>query len=194
MNNSTPWLAFLQNFGFAGKALDFTVNLVLFIDTLFLFGLILVLIPLSFVFRDIQKTLHRYGFKGRKSLKVHKQNLYLKAAQQVFDRDPSIFAFVYGHTHQPSLTQKGSRYVLNTGSWLKKLERIPSIFRFLPAVYYPSYQLNYFKIFVNNGKIEILYECLPKVVDSGLTPLEKLAIAGRKKQKPTSIPQLTIVD
>ena len=191
---SKPWLAFLQNFGFAGKALDFTVNLVLFIDTLFLFGLILVLIPLSFVFRDIQKTLRRYGFKGRKGLKVHKQSLYLQAAQQVFERDSSIFAFIYGHTHQPSLTPKGDRYVLNTGSWLKKLERIPSIFRFLPAVYYPSYQLNYFKVFVNNGKIEILYECLPKQAESGLTPLENLAIAGRQKQKPISIPQRTIVE
>ena len=35
---SKPWLDFLQNFGFAGNALYFTVNLVLFIDTVFLFG------------------------------------------------------------------------------------------------------------------------------------------------------------
>ena len=40
---------------------------------------------------------------------------------------------------------------------------------------------------------EILYEYIPKQVESGLTPLEKLAIAGRKKQKPISIPQRTIV-
>ena len=198
---SKPWLEFLQNFGFAGNALYFTVNLVLFIDTLFLGGLILVLIPLSFVFRDIQKTLRRYGFKGKKGLKVHKQSYYLQAAQQVFDRDKDVFAFVYGHTHQPSLTEidskhsyeSGDRYVLNTGSWLKKLKRISSVFRFLPAVYYPSFQLNYFKILVNNDKIEILYECIPKQIQPSLTPLEKLAIAGRKKQKPISIPQRTIV-
>ena len=192
---SKPWLGFLQNFGFAGKALDFTVNLVLFIDTLFLVSLILVLIPLSFVFRDIQKTLRRYGFKGKKGLKIHKQSYYLQAAREVFARDKNVFAFVYGHTHQPSLTQISDRqnYVLNTGSWLKKLKRISSIFRFLPSVYYPSFQLNYFKIFVNHSNIEILYECIPKRVESGLTPLEKLAIAGRKKQKPISIPQRTIV-
>ena len=139
---SQPWLAFLQNFGFAGKALDFTVNLVLFIDMLFLFGLVLVLIPLSFVFRDIKKTLRRYGFKGKKGLKVQKKSLYLQAAQQIFDQNLDVFAFVYGHTHQPSLTKIGDRYVLNTGSWLKKLKRISSIFRFLPAVYYPSFQLS----------------------------------------------------
>ena len=192
---SKPWLGFLQNFGFAGKALDFTVNLVLFIDTLFLVSLILVLIPLSFVFRDIQKTLRRYGFKGKKGLKIHKQSYYLQAAREVFNQDKNVFAFVYGHTHQPSLTQIGNKqnYVLNTGSWLKKLKRISSTFRFLPSVYYPSFQLNYFKIFVNNDNIEILYECIPKQVESGLTPLEKLAIAGRKKQKPISIPQRTIV-
>ena len=192
---SKSWLGFLQNFGFAGKALDFTVNLVLFIDSLFLGSLILVLIPLSFVFRDIQKTLRRYGFKGKKSLKVHKQNYYLQAAREVFERDNNVFAFIYGHTHQPSLTQICDRqnYVLNTGSWLKKLKRISSIFPFLPSVYYPSFQLNYFKIFVNDRNIEILYECIPKQVESGLTPLEKLAIAGRKKQKPVSIPPRTIV-
>ena len=192
---SNPWLGFLQNFGFAGKALDFTVNLVLFIDTLFLVSLILVLIPLSFVFRDIQKTLRRYGFKGKKGLKVHKKSYYLQAARQVFERDKNVFAFIYGHTHQPSLTQIGNQqnYVLNTGSWLKKLKRISSIMPFLPSVYYPSFQLNYFKIFVNNDNIEILYECIPKQVESGLTPLEKIAIAGRKKEKPISIPQRTIV-
>ena len=204
---SKPWLAFLQNFGFAGKALDFTVNLVLFIDTLFLFGSILVLIPLLFVFRDIQKTLRRYGFKGKKGLKIQKKSRYLQAAQQVFNRDKNVFAFVYGHTHQPSLTKinceglhlqglsqdSGDRYVINTGSWLKKLKRVSSVFRFLPAVYYPSYQLNYFKIFVNGDRIEIIYECLPKQAESGLTPLEKLAILGRKKPKPIIIPRKTII-
>ena len=190
---SKPWLAFLQNFGFAGKALDFTVNLVLFIDTLFLFGLILVLIPLSFVFRDLQKTLRRYGFKGKKGLKVQKQSLYLQAAQQVFEQNPNVFAFVYGHTHQPSLTPIGDRYVLNTGSWLKKLKRISSIFRFLPAVYYPSFQLNYFKIFVNGDRLKIVYECLPKQTQPNLTPLEKLAILGRRKPQPIAIPHTTVV-
>ncbi|WP_036486364.1 metallophosphoesterase [Myxosarcina sp. GI1] len=190
---SRPWLAFLQNFGFAGEALNFTVNLVIFIDTLFLFGLILVLIPLSFVFRDIQKTLRRYGFKGKKGLKIQKQSLYLQAAQQVFERNPDVFAFVYGHTHQPSLTQIGSRYVLNTGSWLKKLKRISAIFRFLPAVYYPSFQLNYFKIFANGDRLEIIYEYLPKQAQPNLTPLEKLAILGRRKSQPIAIPHRTVV-
>ena len=161
----------------------------------------IVLIPLSLIFRDVQKTLRRYGFKAKKGAKIQKQNYYLQAAQRVFDRYKDVFAFVYGHTHQPSLTEidskhsyeLGDRYVLNTGSWLKKLKRIPSIFRFLPAVYYPSFQLNYFKIFVNNDRIEILYECIPKQIQPSLTPLEKLAIAGRKKQKTISIPQRTIV-
>ncbi|ACB50610.1 hypothetical protein cce_1260 [Crocosphaera subtropica ATCC 51142] len=198
---SRHWLEFLQNFGFAGKALEFTVNLVLFIDSLFLGSLILVMIPLLFVFRDIQKTLRRYGFKSKKHGLKSKQNSYLEAARQVFEQNPDVFAFVYGHTHHPSLTRidpnssyvLGDRYVINTGSWLKKLKRIPSIFRFFPAVYYPSFQLNYFKIFINNGKIEIFYECLPKEAESGLTLLEKLAIIGRKKQRFISLPQHTII-
>src|SRR5262249_31907879 len=36
--------------------------------------------------------------------------------------------------------------VLNMGTWLKLLHRVPVHFGLLPAVYYPSYRLNYFCI------------------------------------------------
>ena len=87
----------------------------------------------------------------------------------------------------------GDRYVLNMGSWLKKLKRISSIFRFLPAVYYPSFQLNYFKILAEGDRLEIVYECMPKQARSNLTPLEKLAILGRRKPQPIAISHTTVV-
>lgn len=188
---SESWLGFLQNFGFAGRALDFMVNVVLFIDSLFIIALVLVLIPFLFIVRDMRKTLRRYGFQGHKSLKLNKENLYLQVAAQIFQRSPDTTLFIYGHTHQPSLTKINGGYVINTGSWLKKLQRIPARFRFLPAVYSSSFQLNYFKVFEENSIVEIIYECIPKAVQSNLTPLEKTAIFGRKTTIPIRIPQRT---
>jgi hypothetical protein len=36
--------------------------------------------------------------------------------------------------------------VLNTGTWLKLLRRVPVRFGLLPAVHYPGYRLNFFRI------------------------------------------------
>ncbi len=104
------------------------VNVVLFIDALFVIAFALVLIPLWLVSRDVRKTLRRYGFQGQKersSLAKNKESLYLQAAEAAFAKSPDTAIFIYGHTRQPSLTQLNvwaiDRYVLNTGSWLKKL-------------------------------------------------------------------------
>ena len=50
--------------------------------------------------------------------------------------------FVFGHTHTAFLKRVGpsGKVVLNTGTWLKLLSRIPVRFGLLPAVYYPSYR------------------------------------------------------
>jgi len=195
---SLSWLTFLKNFGFTGKALDFMVNAVVFIDGLFIAAFVLTLIPLWLIFKDLSKTLRRYGFQARKGLKRQKESLYLQAAQKAFSQSPEALIFIYGHTHQPSLDKLGDRYVLNTGSWLKKLQRVPSALKFLPAIYYPSFQLNYFKIAAskmsgnNRPAVEIVYECLPKQVVSELTLFEKMAIAGQKTHSLIDIPERTI--
>lgn len=193
---STLWLDVLSNFGFAGKALDFMVNMVLFIDALFLAAFLLLFIPLWLILKDLSKTLRRYGFQARKGLKRQKESLYLQAAQKAFEQTPETLIFIYGHTHQPSMTTLGDRYVINTGSWLKKLHRVAPTLKFLPAVYYPSFQLNYFKIAEtvegDNAAIEISYAFLPKQVTTELTPLEKLAIAGKDPHNPINIPAKTL--
>lgn len=190
---SISWQAFLKSFGFAGRALDIMVNFVLLIDSLFIAAAILVLIPVLLIFRDLRKTLRNYGFQGHKGLKNNKESLYIEAAKAVFERSPNTVLFIYGHTHQPSLIDLNNRYVINTGSWLKRLQRIPSRFRFLPGVYYPSFQLNYFKISETEEGISLSYHCVSKSVELGLTALENFAIWGRETRFPIDIPPHTTI-
>jgi hypothetical protein len=77
-------------------------------------------------------------------LSSEKEEQYLEAAQTVFTQDPEIVIFVYGHTHFPSLRQVGSRVVINTGTWLKRLDDVRTRFGFLPNIYVPFFCLNYF--------------------------------------------------
>jgi hypothetical protein len=57
-----------------------------------------------------------------------------------------------------------NRYVINTGSWLKRLERVPAHFRLLPDVYVPSYRLNVFVVREDGKRIRVQYEVIPKKV------------------------------
>jgi predicted phosphodiesterase len=75
---------------------------------------------------------------------VDSEESYLKAAQEVFQSDPTVAVFIFGHTHAAFLRSLGpsGQAVLNMGTWLKLLHRVPVRFGLLPAVYYPSYRLN----------------------------------------------------
>jgi len=85
-----------------------------------------------------------------------------EAAKGVFASDPETFIFVYGHTHNASLKRIDERVVINTGTWLKKLERVLARFRLLPSVYHPSFRLNYFRIGEDDGQIVIDYQRVHK--------------------------------
>ncbi len=84
--------------------------------------------------------------------------------------------------------------VLNTGTWLKLLNRIPVRFGLLPAVYYPSYRLNYFYIDEEDGQLVIYYVAIPKTPERELTWLQRLVTLGRKPKPPEPIPAKTVID
>ena len=88
----------------------------------------------------------RYGFSRGERLDLEKDVQYVAAARRIFAADPSVAIFVYGHTHIPSQREVDGRYVINTGTWLKRLEYVPVRVGHLPGVYVPSYQLNYFEL------------------------------------------------
>jgi hypothetical protein len=84
--------------------------------------------------------------------------------------------------------------VINTGTWLKLLSRVPVRFGLLPAVYHPSYRLNYLRIEKVNDQIVIDYVEIPKTPERELTWLQRLVILGNVPKSPEAIPARTIVD
>ena len=146
-----------------------------------LFVALLVAIPVSILIRDFRRTLDRYELRfTRKQLRA-KVARYLTAAREVFSRHPEVALFVYGHTHQTSLTEIDGRVVINTGTWLKRLKRIGSRLTLLPDVYYPSFRIGYFHVFEQDARIVVEYHGIPKTAPMHLTPVERLIAFGKSK-------------
>jgi len=180
---------FAKRFGITGRLID----LVIWANSVVISFALIMAIPLFFLSKDIQGALKRYGVDTSDDLKIQKESRYLDAARKVFERDPSVAIYIYGHTHNPSMRKIGDRFVLNTGTWLKRLDRVKGHFRLLPDVYYPSYHLNYFTVSQLGTGIRIGYNVIPKAPPDDLTFLEKLVIFGKKKPAEHPIPAETII-
>ena len=124
------------------------------------------------------------------------QKAYLKGAEEVFTKDDRVAVFVFGHTHAAFLKRLGpaGQVVLNTGTWLKLLHRIPVRIGMLPAVYYPSYRLNYFHIGEENNHLVINYVEIAKTPEPELTWLQRLVTLGRTPKQQEAIPAKTVLD
>src|SRR4028118_535788 len=94
---------------------------------LLLLALIPVAIPLGILLRDLRRTLGRYKILMPKTPGQIGDEPYLGAAKQVFEQDPSVAVFVYGHTHLASLKEEDGRIVINTGTWLKMPKKGPGL-------------------------------------------------------------------
>ena len=160
--------------------------------------LILFGIPAALVQRDLSRTLRRFQFLSGRGMMpdLNSQDSYLRGAQEVFRGDDKIAVFIFGHTHAAFLKRLGSagQVVLNTGTWLKLLHRVPVRFGLLPAVYYPSYRLNYFYIDKEDDQLVIHYVAIPKTPEHELTWLQRLVTLGRKPKPPESIQARTVID
>ena len=118
------------------------MQLVLIVNAVVLLMVIVLSVPLGLVIRDAKKTLTRFGVVlDPAELTGQKEDEYINAARKVFDDDPETVAFIYGHTHKPSVRRFGERAVINTGTWLKQFERVSTRFGLLPPVYVPRYRL-----------------------------------------------------
>lgn len=84
--------------------------------------------------------------------------------------------------------------MINTGTWLKKLERAPARFRLLPSVYHPSFRLNYFRISEDGGQLVIDYERIQKADPRELTLLQRLVSRRPEHDALDDIPERTVVD
>jgi UDP-2,3-diacylglucosamine pyrophosphatase LpxH len=175
--------------------IDNVLQVVITINSLFL---ILFGIPALVVERDLMRTLHRFRLQTSHGVtpNLDSEAPYLKGAQEVFQADDKVAVFIFGHTHSAFLRRLGpaGQVVINTGTWLKLLSRVPVRFGLLPAVYYPSYRLNYFRIEKENDQLVIDYVEIPKTPERELTWLQRLVILGNVPKSPEAIPARTIID
>src|ERR687893_364309 len=160
---------------------------------LLLLALIPAMILLGILYRDVRRTLGRYHILMPKTPAQIGDGPYLEAARQVFEQDPSVAVFVYGHTHLASLKEVDDKIVINTGTWLKMPKKVPVVFGQLPPVYIPAFRLNYFRIAEVDGQLAIYYEQIEKRPPSELTWSQRLLTLARRPAAGPPIPKRTIV-
>ena len=84
--------------------------------------------------------------------------------------------------------------VLNTGTWLKRLVRVPLRFGYLPDIYVPFYFLDYFKLSEADGTIAIDFQRVDKAQPQELDLLQRLLISRKRRQMEDPIPARTILE
>jgi UDP-2,3-diacylglucosamine pyrophosphatase LpxH len=166
------------------------VDFVLFVNVVVVALLTLISIPLFLVARDVRKTLSRFGLVGDDDPEDISDR-YVEGARRVFEAHPEVAVFIYGHTHRASITEVADCVVVNTGTWLKRLHRKSVVLGLLPRVFYPSYRLNYVRVFEEDGSVVVEYEVIEKRNPKELTLLERLLTRNPKIDQP--IPERTVV-
>ncbi len=180
-----PWL-YLGVFG------DL-LNIIFAVNVAVITFLLMLSLPISFIFRDIRKALKRYSINTSSALANRKEKVYGKYAENIFKEHPECKIFIYGHTHNAYLKKINNKAIINTGTWLKRLNRIKSRFLLLPSVYSPDFNLGYFKLSEASGKIQIEYKKIEKKAKVNLTWLERMVIWRKSPKKNTEIPEQTVL-
>lgn len=170
------------------------VDGVIWVNSTVILFLLVLAVPAYLVMRDARSTLSRYGVNVADDLKESKDRHYVAAAEAVFRADPSVAAYIYGHTHSASVREMDGRYIINTGTWLKKMERVQPRVGMLPAVYVPTYRLNYYVISSAGENVLVEYHIIPKEVTDGLTLLQRAVLMGKRSvQQADSIPSEFVI-
>ena len=180
-----------QSLGILGNAL----RIILVVSMIFWFFIFAVSIPLVFIYRDIRNTLQRMQILPEtKDVPLYVPDAgYKEHAKKIFEANSHVAVYIYGHTHDAYLTEENGQAILNTGTWLKILKRVPVSFGYLPAVYYPTFRLNYFKIQEENGQVAIEYTEIPKTPDQELSLFQRLLIFNKTPEPGKFIPSKTLL-
>jgi hypothetical protein len=175
--------------------IDNVLQVVIAINSIFL---VLFGAPMALILHDLTRTLRRFRVLTNHWMMpdLDSEACYLEGAKDVFAGDDRVAVFVFGHTHAAFLKRLGpaGQVVLNTGTWLKLLHRVPVRFGLLPAVYYPSYRLNYFRIEEEENHVVVNYVAIPKTPQRELTWLQRLITWGRAPKLHEAIPPKTVVN
>ncbi|WP_254544235.1 metallophosphoesterase [Halomarina pelagica] len=176
-----------RDLGVAGVFLELLVA----VNAVLLVVLAVVSVPLLLFDRDVRKTVRRFGLLTTGLQVGQGDEPFLAAARRVFAEHPDAAAFVYGHTHRASLLRWDDRVVVNTGTWLKRLIRVPARLGRLPSVYRPSFRLNYFRIAEADGDVVVEYERIEKEPTERLSWLQRLVAKRAPAEEP--IPERTVL-
>jgi len=180
-----------RSLGFLGTLLQ----LVLIVNGVILGVLVVLAVPGWFILRDVRKTANRFGLVlDPTRLTGQKEDAYLAAARQVFDANPDVAAFIYGHTHAPSVRRIDGRAVINTGTWIKKFHPVPVRFGILPRIYVPGYCLSSFRIRESGGEIVIEYREVRKRPARELTLLQRMLLSRRTGPNADHVPERTVLE
>lgn len=181
----------VRSLGFVGNVL----HAIIAVNMVILFFMLVVAVPGFVVYRDVRKTLKRFRvtWSDIESLEKTSNAPYLRRANEVFAQHPEVAVYIFGHTHDAFLEETGGRIVINTGTWLKILRRIPVRFGYLPAIYAPSFHLDCFHIAAEGPDIVIRHFETPKMPVQELGLLQRLMIFGRDAVGRTPIPERTVL-
>jgi hypothetical protein len=160
------------------------------------FFVLTISIPLYIIYRDVRRALVRFQiYPAYKSAPTDTaNNIYLDHARKIFAADAEVCAYIFGHTHEAFLVEEpGGRVIINTGTWLKILRRVSVRFGLLPAVYYPTFRLNYFRFHAENGRVVVDYTEIAKAPAEKLTLLQRFLVFGRRPKPENPIPSRTIL-
>ena len=168
--------AFFGRFGAAGEA----VYSLLVINVAVVGIALLFAVPVYLIQRDIKKTIDRFGVLDA-DLTVDAVGSYEQRARNVFQGDPRVAVYCYGHTHRPRTSEVEGGILVNTGTWLKRLHRLDGITGLLPPVFYPTYQLCAVRIAPDDDGLVVEYEEMdkPSPAPDELTLTERLLSLGR---------------
>ena len=171
------------------------LRIVLLVSMIFWFFIFAVSIPLFLIYRDIRKMLLRMQILPQtKDVPLYAPNAgYNEHAQAVFEANPQVAVYIFGHTHDAYLLEENGRAIINTGTWLKILKRMSVTFGYLPAVYYPTFRLNYFKIYEEHKKIAVEYFEVPKIPDPELSFFQRLLIFNKTPEPGKFVPPKTLI-
>ena len=184
---------FMRSLGFVGNVLTW----IIVVNMLILFFMLIAAVPGVFVLYDIKRTLRRFQITGgsMSSAAVQSNEPYLDRARAVFTEHPEAAVYLFGHTHDAFVEREpDGRVVANLGTWLKILHRVPVRFGYMPAVYYPTFRLDYFRIHAEDRRIIVAYVEVEKKPERELTWLQRVITVGKRAAPPRPIPSTTVID
>ena len=184
---------FLSSFSHSLGLLGYPLDFVFLVGGAAFITIVVFLFPLMLIRHDIRNVLMRYNFDMSRALSEKKNEEYTSAAAQVFEEHPDVALYIFGHSHIPEIKVEGERAIINTGSWAKRLTRVASRFLLLPDVYFPSYQLGYYRIAEEDGNIAVHYHTVEKSGLERLSLLQRFAILGKQPDTSLKIPAHTVL-